>query len=179
MISFLLSLYCVPVYLQICLKFCQCCFLVITFCASLSFEKQTIVFFLCLDCTSFTLMLFTVPYSSIVLFSFWVFRFSLYLMKILSLLSQTYFVSSCTTDIACSFILYSCLVVFSLLFSSVSVSIELVFVLSLNWFPFLVAESFICFSAFYSMSTDFCFCSLSLHFCFVTYHCSVLVPPFC
>ena len=42
---------------------------VIVSCASLSFEKQTIACFFCPVCTSFVLMILTVPNSSVIFFS--------------------------------------------------------------------------------------------------------------
>ena len=97
----------VPVYLHICLKFCQFFFILHisayfcipasipfyfcdSFLASIFFEKQTIACFFCSVCTSFILVLFTVPYSSIIHFSSSELKFSLNVIKILTLLSQSF-----------------------------------------------------------------------------------------
>ena len=86
----------------------------------LSFEKQTIVCFFCLDCTSLIVLLFTVLYSSIILFSFGVLKFSLNAIKILEFtFTIFYFVPFCNTSVSSSFILYSCFVgLFSIILCS-------------------------------------------------------------
>ena len=82
--------------------------------------------------------------------------------------------SFCTTGVACSFILYSCLVdLFSIIFFSSCFSLASIYLLLE-----LISCScyFICYILFCSLSlvsTDFCYCSLRLHLCFIVYHCSV------